>query len=176
MEAAGSHFGGSRLGAGTSIWVWIADQLCCRVLWSSGFVGRGFLSRYFTLPQSLSHGLSWKNSWCLWNGCGAWDSGSHQAVHSFPATEVGISGIWASRLAPKAINKPGGQILAEFFGGPDTARLCLNFCGSKPGSWGKNSGILTPECPWFGQCTGEPEGESPSLSWAVYFHLVVEWE
>lgn len=33
------------------------------------------------------------------------------------------------------------------FGGPDTARSCLNFCGSKLGSWGKNYGIPTPECP-----------------------------
>lgn len=33
------------------------------------------------------------------------------------------------------------------FGGLDTARLCLNFCGSKLGSQGINFGIPTPECP-----------------------------
>lgn len=36
----------------------------------------------------------------------------------------------------------------------------MNFCGSKLGSWGKNFGIPTPECPQFGQCSGEPEGKN----------------
>lgn len=33
-----------------------------------------------------------------------------------------------------------------------------------------------PKMSLVGQCAGEPEGETPSLPWAVYFPLVVEWE
>lgn len=107
MEAAGSSSGGSKLGVGTSIWVWIADQLCCRVLWVQGLLGGIFSivehGTGFTLPQSLSHGLPWRSSWCLWDGCG----------NSHPRMSL----VWS--------------------------------------------------------VYGEPEGETPSLSQAVYFHLFV---
>lgn len=29
----------------------------------------------------------------------------HQALYTFPTTEVGVFGVWTSRLAPKAIYK-----------------------------------------------------------------------
>lgn len=47
------------MGAGTSIWVWIADQLCCRVLWSFRFVGRDL---GFSLAPVPVHGLPCRSS------------------------------------------------------------------------------------------------------------------